>query len=241
MLNTFHMNLSTIKITGNFNKMMTGALLTMSTLFLTACSTKETPVPESSSMMFVNTSPTPATYNVYVNNGLASPGALPFGGAMSYLKLNTGEQSIKFTTASSSESLITKKITLENNKAYSLFLIGKEDKLDYLVINDLITKMPVDKAMIRFINLTPDATSLELGIKEGATLIGDKAYKENSDFIDVEAKKLTLQIKEKGTGLVISELVDTEFKAGSIYTILSIGMVTPTGQEQKATAKLVNN
>lgn len=235
------MNLSTIKITGNFNQLMTGALLSISTLFLTACSTKETPVPEAASLMFVNTSPTPATYNVYVNNVLASPGALPFAGAMSYLKLNTGEPSIKFTTASSSESLITKKVTLENNKAYSLFLIGKEDKLDYLVINDVITKMPGDKALIRFINLSPDAKALDLGIKEGATLISDKAYKVNSDFVEVEAKKVTLQIKEKGTGLVTSELVDADLKAGTIYTVLSIGMITPTGLEQKATTKLITN
>ncbi|MCX2453474.1 DUF4397 domain-containing protein [Pedobacter sp. PLR] len=234
------MNLSTIKITGNLNKLMTGTLLTLSTLFLAACSTKETPTPESASLMLVNTSPTPATYNAYINNGLANQGAIPFGGALSYLRLNTGENSVKFTTASSSESLITKKVTLENNKAYSLFLIGKEDKLDYLVINDIITKMPTDKASIRFINLSPDAGALDLVIKDGAILVGDKTYQASSDFIEVEAKKQTLQIKEKGTGLVISELADADLKAGNIYTILSIGMVTPTGLEQKAITKLIS-
>ncbi|WP_316820977.1 DUF4397 domain-containing protein [Pedobacter gandavensis] len=235
------MNLSTKKFTGSLNQLMTGALLSMSTLFLTACSTKEAPVPESASIMLVNTSATPATYNIYVNNGLANQAALPFGGALPYLRLNTGEQSIKFTTASSSESLITKKVTLENNKLYSLFLIGKSSNLDYLVINDEISKRPADKAMIRFINLSEDAAALDLSVKEGAVLVGDKAYKASSSFVEVEAKKYILQIKDKASGLVKSELEETELKAGSVYTIMSLGMMNPTGLEQKAIIKLINN
>ncbi|WP_316752388.1 DUF4397 domain-containing protein [Pedobacter gandavensis] len=235
------MNLSTIKITGNLNKLMTGALLTASTVFLSACSTKEVPVPEAASLMVVNTSPTPATFNAYINNGLMNQAAIPFGGALGYLRVNIGESAIKFTTASSSESLITKKITMENNKAYSLFLVGKTEQLDYLVINDVLTKMPTDKAAIRFINLSPDAGLLDLVVKDGATLIGDKAYKTYSDFTEAEAKKQTIQIKDKATGLVISELVDAEFKAGSIYTILSIGMVKPIDLDQKAATKLISN
>lgn len=235
------MNLSTIKITGSLNKLMTGTLVAMSVLFLSSCSTKEAPTPEVAAVMFVNTSPTPATYNIYVNGGQANTGALPFGGAMPYSRIAPGEHSIKFTTASSTESLITKKVAMENNKSYSLFLIGKDDKLDYLVINDEIAKRPTDKAMIRFINLSPDAAALDLGVKDGAILIGDKAYKANSTFIEVEAKKQTLQIKDKATGQMKSELVDAEFKAGGIYTILSIGMLTPTGLEQKAIVKLINH
>lgn len=220
---------------------MTGALLTMTTLFLSSCSTKEVPVPESASLMLVNTSATPATYNIYVNNGLANQAALPFAGALPYLRLTTGEHSVKFTTASSTESLITKKVTLENNKFYSLFLIGKDKDLDYLVTTDEVTKRPTDKAMIRFINLSEDAAALDLGVKEGAILISDKIYKASSSFVEVEAKKYILQIKDKATGAVKSELEETELKAGSIYTILSVGMMNPTGLEQKAIVKLINN
>lgn len=235
------MILSTRKITGNLTKIMTGALFTLSSLFLSSCSTKETPVPESASLMMVNTSPTPATYNIYVNNSPANQGAVPFGGALPYLRVATGDLSIKFTTASSTESLITKKVYTENNRAYSLFLIGKDDKLDYLVIKDEITQAPKEKALIRFINLSPDAGALDLGVKDGAILISDKAYKVNSAFMEVEAKTQTLQIKDKATGLVKSELKDAEIKAGGIYTILSIGMMVPTGLEQKAVAKLITN
>lgn len=235
------MTLFTFRITGNLSKLITGALFTLSSLVLSSCSTKETPIPESASLMMVNTSPTPATYNIYVNNAPANSGAIPFGGALPYLKVNTGEQSIKFTTASSTESLITKKVNIENNRAYSLFLIGKEDKLDYLVIRDEIAQAPKEKALIRFINLSPDAGVLNLAIKEGAVLISDKAYKENSAFIEVEAKTQTLQIIDKATGSVKSELINEEIKAGGIYTILSIGMMTPTGLEQKAIAKKITN
>lgn len=234
------MNLSTIKITGSLNKLMTGAFFMMGTLFLSACSTKEQAVPEAASLMLVNTSPTLATYNIYLNNTPANQGAVPFGGALPYLRVNTGEYAVKFTTASSSESLITKKVSFENNKAYSLFLIGKPDSLDYLVINDQLATAPTDKAAIRFINLSPDAGALNLSIKDGATLVSDKTYKTSSAFSEVEAKTVTLQIKD-AAGVVKSELAATELKAGRIYTIMSIGMLTPTELQQKAIVKVINN
>jgi hypothetical protein len=225
----------------NLYRLAAVSLFSIGTL-LSSCSTKETPVPESASLMAVNTSPSPATFNAYINGGkITSSGALAFGGAIAYLRLNTGENTVKFTTASSTESLVTKKVILENKKIYSLFLIDKEAKLDFLVANDDVAAAPTTKALIRFINLSPDAPALDLAVKDGAALITDKAYKASSSFIEIEPKKYIFQIKNKTATPVQAELAETEIKAGGIYTLLSIGLVTPTGLDPKITAKLITN
>lgn len=235
------MNISTTKITGSLNKLMTGAFLMMSTLFLSSCSTKDTPAPDTAIVRFVNAVAGPGTYNVYLNDiQRNTQGALASGGASVYIGVKTGDNEIKFTTASSTISLITKKVYFENNKAYSHFLIGKPDTLNYLTINDERVEGLADKALIRFINLSPDAGLLDLGIKDGAILINDKNYKSASAYKEAEAKTITLQVKDKA-GVVKSELANTELKAGRLYTIMSIGMMTPTGDDQKASIKIITN
>lgn len=235
------MKIFTRKERTNLYKLSVAALFSISTL-LSSCSTKETPVPESASLMVVNTSPSPATFNAYVNGGkISSSGALAFGGAIAYLRLNTGENTVKFTTASSTESLISKKITLENKKIYSLFLIDKDPKLDFLISNDDVATPPTTKALIRFINLSPDAPALDLAIKDGAALVTDKTYKAVSAFIEIEPKKYIFQIKDKTASPLQAEMAETEIKVGGIYTLLSIGLVNPTGLDPKITAKLITN
>ncbi|AOM79144.1 DUF4397 domain-containing protein [Pedobacter steynii] len=225
----------------NLFRLMTASLFGLSTLMLASCSTKETPVPESSSLMVVNTSASPGTYNVYINGGKANPGPLPFGGPLPYIRLNTGESTIKFTTAGSTESLVTKKIILEDKKGYSLFLIDKEPKLDILIASDEVSALPTTKALIRFINLSPDAPALDLAVKDGAALVTGKAYKAIGDFIEIEPKKYIFQIKDKTASPLKAELAETEIKAGGIYTVLSIGLVNPTGMDPRIMVKLITN
>lgn len=241
------MRLFTTKTAGKLHTLMAASALTISTLLLSSCSSKDNPIPEQSALMIVNTSPTPATFNVYLDNLKANSGPLPFGGALPYLKLNPGDHAVKFTTGSSTESLITKTITAENQKAHSLFLIGKTDNtgknvnLDYFFTTDATDAVPSGKALVRFINLSPDATSLILGQKEGTDLFQDQAYKTNSKFIEVEAKKYTFQVKDKASSTVKAEIAETELKAGVVYTVISIGYLNPDGTDQKVTAKLIAN
>lgn len=210
------------------------------TLLMQSCKT-DNPAPETrlALLSVTNASPTLATYNFYLNQTKANnSGALAFGGNIPYLQLNPGIFSAKLTIESNTESLITKNLTLENNKAYSLFVVDKGATLDYLFINDELKTPSTDNALIRFINLSPDAPAFDVVTKDGVTIATDKAFKAASSFIEIPAKVYTFEIKDKATGALKTDVKDFDIKKGKIYTIISRGLLTPTETERPLSGQI---
>jgi hypothetical protein len=209
------------------------------TLLMQSCKNND-PAPESriTLLSVTNASPTLATYNFYLNNTKVHNGALPFGGGIPYIRLNPGIFAAKLTTESSTESLLSENLTLENGEAYSLFVIEKGTALDYLLIKDEIKTPGEDKARVRFINLSPDAPALNIATKDGVAIATDKAFKAASEFIEIPAKVYTFEIKDKTTGALKTEIKDFDIKKGKMYTIISRGMLTPTGTEHPLSGQI---
>lgn len=193
--------------------------------------TTETPV---TNLRVVNSSPTAATYNVYLSGTPLSSVALPFAGASTYKAGSPGTYTIKFTTASSTESLFSKDLTLAQNKYSSFYLINKPGQLDGLLTTDDVSTPDATKAYIRFINLSPDAAALDLA-KTGATtpLISNKAFKAISGFIAVDAGSISFDAKETSGGAVKITLAGTTLAAGYHYDVIFGGVASPVNDTER--------
>lgn len=237
------MNNFTTSVTRNFRKLGALTLLSIGTLLMQSCSKDEVPQQEVAFLNITNTSPTTGTFNVYVDQTrINTQGAVDFGGTSGYMRLTTGNHSIKFTTASSIESLITKNVTLEANTINSLFLIDKGANLDFLTTKDELGSVTSTKAFVRFINLSPNSPALDLAVKDGAVLISDKAYKASSAFTEVEAKAYVFQIKDKATGTTFKvDLESIDLKAGKSYTVIATGLQPATETERAFGGKIIIN
>lgn len=216
--------------------------ITFYTLFLAAgisllssCAKTESTDTTISNIRVVNTAPSLATYNAYLNGSLISSAALPFGGSTAYTPKAAGTYSIKFTTASTSESLFTKDISLNQNTSYSYYLINKPGQLDGILIGDDLTVSATDKAYIRFINLAPDAPAFDL-IKTGTatSYATNKAYKTNTSFVTVDAGTYSLDVKDTATGAIKTTKTDAVFAAGYHYDVICAGLVSPANDTERA-------
>ncbi|MBE9598299.1 DUF4397 domain-containing protein [Pedobacter sp. MC2016-24] len=238
------MNNFTKMIPARLRTSLTCSILAATTFFMQSCSKDTAPVVEISYLSIVNATPTLATFNAYVDQTkITNAGPLSFGAAVGYFQATPGAHTVKFTTASSTDPLISKSVSLEANKAYSLFLINKSTNMDYLLTPDQINNTASAKAFVRFVNLSPDAPALNLNVKDVATaLIPDQAYKAVSSFIETEAKSYTFQLKNKANGNAVGENDLTfELKAGKTYTVMAVGMVTAAEGDQKIQIKVVTN
>jgi hypothetical protein len=239
-----NMNNFTKIIPARLRSTLACSILAATTFLIQSCSKDTAPVVEISYLSLVNATPTLGTFNAYVDQTkITNAGPLSFASAVSYFQAAPGSHTVKFTTASSTDALISKSITLDVNKAYSLFLINKAPNLDYLLTPDQINNAASDKAFVRFINLSPDAPALNLNVKDVATaLIADQAYKAVSNFIETEAKSYIFQLKNKATGNAVGENDLTfELKAGKTYTVMAVGMVTAGEADQKVQLKVITN
>lgn len=237
-----------MKISTNLSYKKTSRFMLMiglaaGSLIFNSCKKTETATTVISGLAIINASPTPATYNVYLNGSTsrANSAALPFGGTTTYYAVATGSNTLKFTSGSSFESLLTKTITVADNSAYSYFLIGNT-ALDGLLVNDDLTTSSADKAYVRFINLSQDAAALDVAVTGSTTsLIADKSFKAASSFIQIDPKTYSFDIKDKATGVVKATLKDVVISAATHYTIIAKGMNNPTGMELAFGGQVITN
>lgn len=220
-------------------------LLTAFVLSFHACSKNETNVPSISGLMVVNAAPNHGTYNVYINN-ISQPvntkGALPFLGTTSqYFNITPGGNTLKFTTASSVESVYTETTNLEADKAYSYFLINDIPNLSALLLQDDLSLNSAEKAFVRFINLSPDAGNLDLAVDSGSTLVADKGFKAASEFVSIDPKAYNLVIKSKSGGQILATMKGISLTAGKMYSIVAAGMSTPAELQQPLQLQVITN
>lgn len=208
----------------------------------TACMKSDTTTSNTAYLSIINTSPSLGTFNVYLNGSQVNTGALAFGGVLSYVQYTAGDFATKFTTASSTDPLLSKTITLAENNTYSYFVIDKGEKLDGLLITDVMNVASTEKAFIRFIHLSPDAKALDFAIEDKGNIISNKSYKEASEFVAVDAGTYNLQLKDHDSQELKTNLEASTLTAGKYYTIISRGLQNAnTSTEQSFSAQLITN
>ena len=208
-------------------------MITLVILLFSSCKKVEEDTTGLSSLTIINASPTLATYNAYLDGTKVVEGALPFGGVIPYATLTAGDHTLKFTAESDLTALLTKTIATDANKAYSFFVINKNENLDGLLISDSPESYSTEKAFIRFVNLSSDAPALDLSLNNDATnLVTNKSYKEVSGFTEITPGTYSFDTKNAVAGTVMSTLSSTVLAAGQYYTVMAIGLVQPNDVEE---------
>lgn len=222
-------------------RLLTLLLVSTGLLAITSCKkiqeNTKTPI---SYLRVINASPTLGTFDVYINTQKANTGALPFGGAIKYIQPSAGQCDLKFTIANDIDAVLTKSVTLTADAAYSYYLIDKGANLEGLLITDVMPTTATEKAYVKFINLSPDAPALSLNIVGGASLATSKTYKTNSEFIAVDVKTQSFEIKD-GAGIVKASLLDEPIQGGRYYTIIARGYLNPGNNDQRFSAQAIIN
>jgi len=202
---------------------------------LTACKKQEVVDSTLSNFRVINMAPTLGTYNVFFNGSALTTAALPFVGSTAYTSRNAATYSLKFTTESSTESLLTKNVTLSASAYQSFYLINKPGSLDILAITDDLTMPATDKAYIRFVNVSPDAPAFDLAKTGAATsLTTNKTFKTASGFIAVDPGTFTFDLKETSGGKAKAVSESTSFLAGYHYDLIAGGLVNPANDTERS-------
>lgn len=208
----------------------------------TACMKDNTTTASTSYLSIINASPTLGTFNIYLNGTQVNTGAIAFGGLLNYVEYPVGDYVTKFTTASSTDALLSKTITLSENSVYSYFVIDKGEKMDGLLVKDVMNVTSTDKAFIRFIHLSPDTEALDFALEEYDNVVSNISYKGASEFTAVNAGTFNLQLNDHTTHELKASLNTSTLTAGKYYTIIARGLKNANdSNEQTFSAQLITN
>ncbi len=208
-------------------KTIIAAIATLS-ISLASCSKddRELVVPPISGLNIIHASPTTEKLDFYVDGTRANNVDFAFGNKMGYFSLYSGKRRlITVKKNTTTPLLVSEDLTLEDQKAYSLFIYDKFDALKYLFVKDDLTAPASGKAKLRFVHLSPDAPELSLSIAgKDADLFSGKAFKSYTDFTEIDpAAKVTFHV-ENADGSVTATLADIKIEAGKIYTVWVKGL-----------------
>lgn len=200
-----------------------------------------------------NTPPTPVALLSVIQD---SPGQTPldftldgvrvnanqivYGGGLDYFRAFVGKRTAAFTRSGAGGGVFSDTLTLKQNFAYTLCLVNKPATPGFLVLTDAITQPASGSANLRFVNLSPDAPAVDLAVKDGAVLVANKGFKGFSNFASITGKTYTFEIRQAGTGTVLTTLTNVNINSGYVYTIYLRGLTAAT-DATKLTADLIIN
>lgn len=226
---------------GNFTRSLLATCMMLSGCLVSSCN-KEAPLPDTDPYVSVmNASPTGATYYLYLNGSKATSGALSLGGFVTYQQVSAGNLAVKLTNGTTNELLLERTFTTDVNNAYSLFIIGKDQQRDLLLIGDKFPEVSSEKSYLRFINLSPEAAPLDLLLDDSTMLAGGQSYKAASDFVSIDPGTYSFAINQSGTDLQQYQLTAQKLEAGRVYSIVALGLNNPGDTERGFTAELITN
>lgn len=235
--------MKTFKKTNTFNwnfPFKSLIVLSLAVIFLASCKNDDDdlPQPDLAALNVVNASPGQTTFNFALDNQIVNGPALTFTGQTGYLSAYSGDRKFDVTLGGTTQVVLTDTLKLEKDNYYSVFISG-QTPLSTLLTEDDLTAPATGKAKIRFIQLSPDGGRLALGIKGGAELFPERAFRTASEFISVDPAEYTMELTNSG-GTALTETKVT-VTAGKIYTIWAGGLLEGTGNAQISLHADTNN
>lgn len=199
------------------------------------------PAPDISALTIINASPNSNGLDFYIENQKVNPTAFPYPLRMPYQRVYSGTRAANVTAANSSATLFSGNLVLDPGEYYSLFIIGKVDALNFLLVKDELSFPVSGKTKIRFGNLSPDAPSTNLEIVGDTTKFQNNGYKTFTIFKNINPGKFTLNLRDAATNSVIATMANVELLPDKIYTIWAKGLINTTVDAQKLGIHLINH
>ena len=186
------------------------------------------PVPAISGLALIHASPDAPAVNLFIGQNMVNNDIFSYGDRIDYVNAYSGTRDVAAYVGS--DKKVSGKVTLEQGKMYSLFLAGQWANAEFVLLEDSLFQPDAGKANIRFLNMSPEAPALDLGLDDGTTLISNKEYKQNSGFIAVNGNtQYNFVIREHGSTADKVSLPAVTLQSGHIYTIWAKGIYTETG------------
>jgi hypothetical protein len=179
------------------------------------------------SVAITHCAPSCPSLNFFVDDVSIGSTAILYKDYSGYLFLDPGTRNLKFKSSVDGTLLINTTMTFEQFKGYSVFLTTTSPgTCETWLVEDVGMLSSLEKCMVRFANLSPDAPTMTLTIVENSMTLPAKSYKEITSFIEMEPKSYTLEVRAASDGqLILSKPFQPA--SGSFYTISLVGYQTP--------------
>ena len=206
----------------------------ISFITLSACLKGEEGLNQVSAVAALNAVPGSEGLDIGLDNNQLNHRVFAYGDTIPYLNAWPGRRLVRVfevdrgpTTAPEAQGTVD----FIPGKFYSLYVVGYED-IELMTTEDDLSSPGEGRAKIRFINLSPDAPSLDFGATSIDTLLAsDRKFKSVTRFSTFDAgEAYTFHIMEHNSDQVLHAF-DFTPESNMIYTVWAKGLFAPTDNE----------
>jgi Domain of unknown function (DUF4397) len=163
-------------------------------------------------------------YVVYVNGRLQLKG-VPFKTVSDYLKVKPGKFKVEVRKAGDpvdAPPVIAATVKLEAGKAYTVAVFGQLTSVKAALLTDDLTRPGASKSKVRLIQAIPGESAVDL-VSGGDVLISRARFPSASDYQEVPAGSVDLQVRKSGSGEVLARKNNLKLASGSISSLVAVG------------------
>ncbi|MCF3107814.1 DUF4397 domain-containing protein [Niabella sp. CC-SYL272] len=142
-----------------------------------------------------------------------------------YTRVYSGDRKLFVFNRGGSNTLISKNLTFEPRKRYSVFIVDTLSKMDAILVRDSVMEPKGDSVLLRLANMSPDAGAIDLYIQGNTTPIAQNiGYKNVSTFVSFKSgRDIKFEAKAAGTNTVLATSDVKNLFNGNQYTIWTTG------------------
>jgi hypothetical protein len=202
------------------------------TIMLTGCLNDESdqvqPVPVSYVSIY-NAAPDAPGLDLIVDEHRINNNPFNYTDHTGYLNFFTGERRFKISSVNASNAFVDTTFQLVDGRTYSLFMVDRVSSLEALLVTDSSATPAAGNAMVRFINLSPDASSLSVVGKHNSDSVNfaERNFKQVTPFQPVNAETFSFEVTRGSNNEALLKAENISLEPGKYYTIIVRGFKNP--------------
>lgn len=210
---------------------------------LSACkkdTNDNTDIPVSGLMAF-NLSPDQSAIGITLSGNLLTNSPLSYTNCTGgYRNIYSGQRSVYSYDYTKDTTLVTANYNFDNQKYYSLFIVGNNGAYKNVIVQDDIDSLPSTQAYVRYINAIPDSTAPTVTIRANGNNVSSNAatFSTVSGFTAVNTGDISIGVTN---GSTISANRTIAVENGKIYTVLLLGIPSTTDSAKAVQIKYILN
>lgn len=176
-----------------------------------------------SAIRILHASPGTPAVDIYVNGDLVVQD-LGYGEITDYLEVEPTEYNVKvFPAGETTNPALDVDLIVPGGEITTVTAVGIYPEVQLLPIAQTVKCPLPDRALVRFIHLSPDAPAVDVVFPDGTQLFCGVEYQEVTDYLPAKAGVYELQVRPSGVDTVIITLPQVTLKADHIYSIYALG------------------
>lgn len=149
---------------------------------------------------------------------------LAYGDYTNYLSVPAGTYKISLYATGTDTPVISNMLTVNRNSKKTVAAVGMLNDIGFLSIPDSNIPMETDRAMIRFVHLSPNAPAVDITLPDGTPLFQNVSFKQLTNYVAVPPDEYTVSVRLAGTETNVLNVPDLNLRANNYYSAYAIGL-----------------